>query len=120
DVGIARVELDPRDLLRLLETHRRPRLTAVGGLPHAVAVRDVAADGILATADPHDIRILLIDGERADRAAEIVVGDGRRGLAAIDRLPDTAARGAEVVLIGASVGARDGDHAAGRVGADVA
>jgi len=59
DVGIGRVYADPRDLLRLSEPERRPRLAAIGGLPDSVAGRDVAPDGVLAGADIHDVRVRL-------------------------------------------------------------
>src|SRR6185437_10570080 len=49
--GIRRIDDDVGDLLGVAESHEGPALAAVGRLPHAVAVRDVAADRILAAAD---------------------------------------------------------------------
>ena len=50
-------------------------LPGVGRLPHAVAVRDVAADRLLAAADIDHVRVRLGDGDGADRAAEEAVRD---------------------------------------------
>src|SRR5213592_628146 len=90
-----------RDLLRLGEPERGPRLAAVGRLPDAVAVGHVAADRELAGADVHDVGIRLGDPDRPDGAAEVLVGHGQPGVAAVGALEDTAARGAEPVFVGA-------------------
>src|SRR5207302_3766100 len=47
-VWTARVHTDPGDLVSVLQPHMRPGLPAVARLPDAVAVGDVAADGVLA------------------------------------------------------------------------
>ena len=76
----------------------RPRLAAVRGLPHAVAVRDVAADARLAAADVDDVGVRRVDRDRADGAAEILVGHRRPGDAAVGGLEDAAAGRAHPVL----------------------
>ena len=83
---------DVADVLGLLEPHVRPRLPAVDGLPHAVAVRDVAADRILASADIDDVGRRGRDFDGADGAAEVSVGHRRPGLSAIHTLEHSAAR----------------------------
>src|SRR5439155_7819018 len=103
---------DVADVLRLDESLKRPRLAAVGGLPHAVAMRDVAAQRILAAADVDDVRIRRRDLDGADRPAEIPVRDGSPGVAAVGALEHAAARRAEVVLVGTRRAAHDGDGAA--------
>src|SRR5207249_10677935 len=62
EVGIARMDADPRDLSRVLQAHVAPAPPGVGGLVDPVAVRDVAADGGFAGADVDDVRIRLGDG----------------------------------------------------------
>src|SRR6185369_13069997 len=74
---------------------------------------------VLSTADPDDVWILLVDGNRADRSAEILVADRNRGLPTVGRFPHTAARRAKVVLVRTRHRTRHGDHAAGRLRADV-
>src|SRR5207302_1747981 len=120
DVGIGGMHPHARYLLRLGETERGPCLAAVGRLPDAVAVGHVAADRELAGADVHDVGIGLGDTDCADSTAEILVGHGLPGVAAVGALEDAAARGAEPVLIGARRRARDGDAAAAAEDADLA
>jgi hypothetical protein len=117
-VRVARIEHDARDLLRLLEPDVLPRLAGVGGLPHSVAVRHVAANRILAAADPDYIGILLVDGNGADAAAEVGVAHRYGGLAAVGGFPDTTARGAEVVLSWTRDRTGNGDDSTGGIGAD--
>src|SRR5450756_1922714 len=63
-------------------------------------MRHVAANRILAGADINDVGIRLAHADRADRAAEILVGDRCPGDSAVGRLEDSAPRRSEVVLIG--------------------
>src|SRR3989441_12388700 len=120
DVGIGRVHAHPRDLLRLGEPEGGPRLAAVGGLPDAVAGRDVAADGILAGADVHDVGVRLRDADRADGAAEVLVGHRRPRVASIRRLENAAARRAHPEFTHPGRGTRDGDAAPTAVDPDLA
>src|SRR5258708_59683 len=108
-----------RDVLRFAESHRRPRLAAVGGLPHTVAIGDVAANLRFATTGVNDVRIALALRERADAAAEIFVRDGNERGAAVSGLPDAAACRTEIVFLGPGDRAGDGDHAPGAVRPDV-
>jgi hypothetical protein len=59
DVRVRGMNADLRDILRLLEAHVRPRLSAVGRLVHTVASHDVAADARLAHPDEHEVGIRL-------------------------------------------------------------
>ena len=120
DVGVVGIDAHARDVLRLLETHVRPRLTGIGALPHTVAVRHVAANRRFTTAHPHDIGIAVLHRNRADGAAEVLVGYRTHGLAAVGGFPDAAAGSAHVVLIGTRDGAGYGNHATCLIGADVA
>src|SRR3989449_2892948 len=100
-----------RDLLRLGESDEGPGLTAVRGLEHAVAVRDVAADRVLAGADVHDVGVRLAHPERPDGAAEVLVCHRQPGVAAIRRLEDAAARGPHPEFVGTGGRAGHGDRA---------
>src|SRR5262249_53295103 len=73
-------------------------------------------------ADPDGLRVRGIEGDRADRLHRLLVEDGLERGAAVHRLPDTAARGADVEDGLATVDVRGdgGDAAAHRGGADVA
>src|SRR6266566_2130183 len=99
DVGIGRMHTHSRYLPRISQAERGPGLSCVASAPDAIAVGYVAANRIFAATDINDIRVRLTDADRADRSAEILVGDGRPGDSAIGRLEYAAARGAEVVLI---------------------
>jgi hypothetical protein len=75
EVGICRVDDDVGDLPSVAESDECPRLSAVGRLPHAIAVRNVSADRKLAAADVDDVRRRRCDFDGTDRPAEILVGD---------------------------------------------
>ena len=103
------------------EADVRPRLAGVGGLVDAVAGHDVAADARLAHADVDDVGVRVGDGDGADRRAlDLTVGDRRPRRAAVGRLPEPAADGAEVGLARPAFHAGHGNRAAAAVGADAA
>src|SRR5207249_1232531 len=79
--------------------------------PDAVPGRDVAADGILAGADVHDVGVRLRDADRADGAAEVLVGHRRPRVASVRRLENAAARRAHPEFTHPGRGTRDGDAA---------
>ena len=120
DVRVGGMDPHARDLLGLGQAEERPGLAAIGGLPHAVPVGDVAADRELARADVHDVRIRLGDADGADSAAEILVGHRQPRVAAVDALEDAAAGGAEPVLLRTRRGARDRDAPTPAENADLA
>ena len=121
DVGIGRMDADLRDRVGVREADVGPRLAGVGRLVDAVARLDVAADARLAHADEDDVGIGFGDGDGADRRAlDLAVGDGRPALAAVGRLPQPAADGAEVRLVLPSFHAGYGDRPAAARRADAA
>src|SRR5207248_6765343 len=91
-VGVARIDDDARDPLRLREPHVLPALAAVDGLVDAVADGDGIARPRFARSHPDDLRILRIDLHLADRLHRLLVEDGLEGGAAVLALPDPAAR----------------------------
>ena len=119
-VGARRMDADPGDLLRLGEPEERPRPAAVGGLPDAVAVGDIAADRVLAGARVHDVRVRLADADPADRPAEVLVRHRQPGVAAVRRLEHTPARRTHPVFVGAGRRACDGHRAPPTENADLA
>src|SRR5206468_7787739 len=54
EIGIVRMDADARDVARVFEADVLPRLAGVRRLPHAIAVRDVSADRLLAGTDVDD------------------------------------------------------------------
>ena len=90
DVGVARVDEDPADVLGLGEAHVRPGLAAVEALVDAVAETDVAAADVLARAHPDGLGIRRVEGDAADRIGRLGVEDGRPGRAGVLGLPDAA------------------------------
>ena len=96
-------------------------LPASADLVDAVARHDVAADARLPHADEDDVGIRLGDGDRADRGAlDLAVGHRHPVLAAVGRLPEAAAHGAEVGLARPSLHAAHRDRAAAAIRADAA
>src|SRR5262249_12467058 len=112
EIGFGGMDTDARDGRRVMEAHVQPRLSRVGRAVHAVSLHDVAPKLGLATADVHHIGIGGSDGNRADRRAfDLAVGDGPPVESAIDGLPESAASGAEVILVRSAGRARGGNRA---------
>src|SRR6185369_11952191 len=97
DFRIGRMDADLRDVLRRCEADVRPGLARVRRFVNAIARHDVAADAALTHSDENDVRVCLTDGDCTDGSAlDLTIGHGRPGLAAIHRLPESTADGAEV------------------------
>ena len=65
DVGVARIDADLGDRLRLLESDVGPALSAVGAPVHAIALHDITAKLRLTHSDVDDVGVRLGDGDRA-------------------------------------------------------
>ena len=96
DVRILRMDAHASDMPAIRETDVLPRLARIHRFPHAVAVRHVAAHGLLAGADIDHARVGFAHRDGADRPAEESVGNVLPGTAAIGRPPDAPADRAEV------------------------
>ena len=81
---------------RVLQPHVLERLPAVGRLVDAVAERRALAVVRFARADPDDVRVLLADGQVADRRRRVGLEDRRPRRAVVDGLEDAARGEAEV------------------------
>ena len=100
-VRVLRIDRDPADRRAVGQAHVGPVGAAVGGLVDAVAEVGQAAAGRvrLTGADPQ--RAVGVLGQRAHRL-HVVVGPHRRPVrAAVDAVPDAAARGRRVDGVGA-------------------
>ena len=93
DVRVARID---RRSCRCARTSSRPTLlpglAGVGRLVDAVAEVRAALAGVLAGADPDDVRVLRIDDDAAEGERALLVEDGRERDAAVGRLPQPAER----------------------------
>src|SRR5712691_3572943 len=87
-----------RNLSRVFQPRVLPGLPTISRFVNAVTVRDVAADWRFAHADIDRVRIRIRQTNRADRtrAENRSVADRLPIDAAVDRLPNTAARAAEI------------------------
>ena len=74
---------DLGDVLRILEANVRPRFSAVHGLVHSVAIRNISANARFARAHVHHIRIGRRHGHRANGH--------------VFRLPHAARHGSEII-----------------------
>src|SRR5439155_22033668 len=91
-VRVLRVDLDARDRLSLLQSHAREGLAAVGRLVDAVSDRRALPVVRFPGPDPHDVRVLLADGDVADRSRRVALEDRLPGRPVVDALPDAAGR----------------------------
>src|SRR4029077_4063375 len=118
-VRLLRVHADAADLARVAQGDARPRPPALRRPVDPVAMGDVAADAALAHPRVDDVGVRLRDRDRAHGArAELAVGDVAPADPAVRRLPDAAARAAEVIDIRLIAQAGYRDHAPATVGAD--
>ena len=121
NVGIGRVDADRGDAVRLGEADVLPGRARVAAAVDAVAREDVAADARLAHPDEDEVGVGFGHRDRADRGGvDLEIGDGEPVFAAVGRLPEAAAGGAEIGFEGAAFYAAGGDGAAAAVGAEVA
>ena len=95
-----------------------PGAAAVGRLPDAVAVGDVAADAGFAGADVDHAWIRGRDRDGAHRPERLLVGHRLPGGAAVGGLPHAAGDRAEIVGVGLAGNAGDRQHAPAAEGAD--
>src|SRR4029079_643982 len=93
DLGVARIDQDVLDVLRILQPHPLPRLAGVGRLVDAVPERDAALVVVFTRPQPHNVRVPGIDFHGAQGVGRIVVEDRRERGAAVFGL-EQAARGA--------------------------
>ena len=97
-----------------------PGAARVGGFVHPITVRHVAPDRILPSSRVHHVGIRLADRDRADRAPEIPIRDGRPVGAAVGGLEHAPAGRAHVVLVGARRRARRSHRSPTPEGTDAA
>ncbi len=117
-VGAARIDLDPRDLLRVAEAQVGPRLPCVDRLVEAVAGREIRPVQPLAAAGVHHVRVGRGDRQRADRAGRLVVEHRRPGSPGVGRLPHPAVHGPHVERVRLAAVPGRGHGAARAVGPD--
>ena len=96
DVGVHRVDDDAADVMGVFEAHVGPRLARVDRLVDPVAPVGAARGGVLARADPDDLRIGVGHRDIADRDDGLIVEDRRPADAVVHRLPEAARTGRRV------------------------
>ena len=117
-VGVAGIDGDLRNLLRVAQPQVPPRLAAVGGLVDAVAGGEVGPLQALAAAHVDDVGIRRGDRDGADRAGRLAVEDGRPGPAVIVGPPHASVHRSDVEEAGLSRHSGGGLGAPAAVGAD--
>ncbi len=118
-VRVARIDDDVLDVLGVLEPHALPGLAGIRRLVDAVAEGDAALVVVLAGAEPHHVRVLGVDGHRAERVRAVILEDRRPGVAAILGLPEIAGRRRRIPDVRVPGIDRDvGNAAGGQAGAE--
>jgi hypothetical protein len=108
DVGIGWMNAHARDRVGVRESHVRPGLACVARFVDAVARHDVAANARFTHADEDDVRIRVGHGHGPNRGAfDVPIGHRQPVLAAVNRLPQAAANGAEVRFAWTALHTRD-------------
>ncbi len=113
DIGIAGIDHQLGDHVRLTQPRVRPRFSGVGRLVDPVPGVEVAANVGLAGAGVDDAGIRRCDRQRADRIGDsrnLAVGDVRPFQAVIGAAPDAAFDATEIeeVLVAGNAGYGDG------------
>ena len=88
---------DLGDVLRILEANVRPRFSAVHGLVHSVAIRNISANARFARAHVHHIRIGRRHGHRANGHDSGLVCHRHPCQPTVFRLPHAARHGSEII-----------------------
>src|SRR6266852_8848295 len=96
-VGVARIDPNARNVLRVLQSDVLPRLAAIGRLVNSIAIRYVAAQAGLACSHVNPVRIRFRHGNRAARRDHALVANRLPAHAAIGGAPHASGYSAEVV-----------------------
>src|SRR5216684_1260168 len=90
DTRVSRIDHDPADLPRVLQTDVGPSSTDINRFVNAVARREIRTDVGLARSNVDRLRVGWSHGNRADRADGLVVEDWRPNSSSVGRLPDSS------------------------------
>src|SRR5712692_5227838 len=88
-IRVLRIDYDASDTLGVLKPHQLPGVASIRGFVYTGSDRRAVTGPRLAGADPHRVRVRLIDGDRADRLS-VLVEDRLEGRARVERLPHSA------------------------------
>ena len=119
-VGVARIDVDARDLLGVVETEPGPRPSRIGGLVDAITRREVGPVQTLAAAHVDDVRIGRRNRDGADGSCGLVIEDRHPRAPGVGRLPDAAIDRRHVEGVWLTPVPGDGHGPACAVRADVA
>ena len=111
-VGIARIDSEVGNLLRVSQADVRPGFTGIGGLVNAVARGEVRPVQAFPATDVQNRWIGGGDDNDADGPRRLVVEDRRPGTTGIGRLPDASVHLRHIERVRVAAMARDRDRAA--------
>src|SRR6185436_8483434 len=77
DIRITRVDQNLTEMLGVLEADLLPRRARIGALVEPAAEMRAALAVVLASTEPHDVRVLRIDDDAAQRKGRIVLIEDR-------------------------------------------
>src|SRR5579875_3672967 len=107
NVRVARIHDDCTDLPRIGKTDMLPRMSAVVGTIHPIAVRDVRTHVGLTSADVDDPRVTRSDRDRPDGRNVLVIEYRFPCAPRIVALPNAAVNRAEIEMVWFPGNARD-------------
>ena len=119
-VGVLRMNPDARDVLAVGKAELHPAVAGIGGLPQAIARRDVATDRLFPEADVDHIRVPLGHRDRTYGATEEAIGDVFPACPPVYRLPHASPRCTHVIGFTVLGNARDGSRSTPTIGSDFA
>src|SRR5439155_22349712 len=90
DLRTRRMDNDASDVLRLPESHVRPRLSTILRLVDSISPRRAALVVRLARSNPNDVRIARRNGDVTNRCSTLMIEDWLPGRSAIRRFPDSS------------------------------
>ena len=107
NVGVGRMNHDPRDRVRAGQAHVGPGGTGVGRLVDSGTRHRAAKDVRLAQPDPHRVLVRGRDGDVTDRCGNAMLEDRCPGGSLVVCLPDAARSGGDVDRVALATRRRD-------------
>src|SRR5258708_181918 len=118
DIRVSRVDHDPADLARVLQTDVGPSSAAINRFVNPVARREIRTNVGLARPNVDGLRVRWGYNDGADRADGLVVEDWRPNSSSVGRFPDASVDPTKIKCCGVARDASHGNHSTSAKWAD--